>query len=82
VGRHREKRVAVDILVVNSAVISLSTFSTAVLKSNRVYLSDSVTDPLTGVLNRRRRSPVPRQTRRIQPHMPRAPYTRSARSLK
>lgn len=46
-------RVVVDILVVNGAVISLSTFSAAVLKSNRVYLSDSITDPLTGVLNRR-----------------------------
>ncbi|AYJ48939.1 GGDEF domain-containing protein [Rhodococcus sp. P1Y] len=46
-------RVVVAILVVNGAVISLSTFSSAILKSNRIYLSDSMTDPLTGVSNRR-----------------------------
>ncbi len=43
----------VIILVVNGAVFLLSAFSAAVLASTRLHLSDAVTDPLTGLLNRR-----------------------------
>ncbi|WP_415973865.1 GGDEF domain-containing protein [Rhodococcus sp. 077-4] len=46
-------RVVVAIMVINGAVTLLSAFSRAVLKSSRVHLSDAMTDPLTGVLNRR-----------------------------
>lgn len=46
-------RVLVAVIVINGAVTLLSTYSRAVLKSSRVHLSDAMTDPLTGVLNRR-----------------------------
>ncbi|NIL82751.1 hypothetical protein RhoFasGS6_00084 [Rhodococcus fascians] len=46
-------RVVVAITVINGAVTLLSAFSRAVLHSSRVHLSDAMTDPLTGVLNRR-----------------------------
>ena len=46
-------RVLVAVIVINGAVALLSTYSRAVLKSSRVHLSDAMTDPLTGVLNRR-----------------------------
>ncbi|TFI42564.1 GGDEF domain-containing protein [Rhodococcus sp. 1R11] len=46
-------RVVVAIMVINGAVTLLSAFSRAVLHSSRVHLSDAMTDPLTGVLNRR-----------------------------
>jgi len=43
----------VVILVMNGAVFLLSAFSAAILASSRLHLSDAVTDPLTGLLNRR-----------------------------
>jgi two-component system cell cycle response regulator len=46
-------RAMTAIIVINGAVTLLSAFSRAVLKSSRVHLSDAMTDPLTGVLNRR-----------------------------
>ena len=46
-------RIAVAIMVINGAVTLLAAFSRAVLHSSRVHLSDAITDPLTGVLNRR-----------------------------
>jgi len=46
-------RMLVAVIVINGAVTLLSAYSRAVLKSSRVHLSDAMTDPLTGVLNRR-----------------------------
>ncbi|MFI8568826.1 GGDEF domain-containing protein [Rhodococcus sp. NPDC078407] len=46
-------RVVVAVMVINGAVTLLSAFSRAVLRSSRIHLSDAMTDPLTGVLNRR-----------------------------
>lgn len=43
----------VVILVMNGAVFLLSAFSAAILASSRLHFSDAVTDPLTGLLNRR-----------------------------
>ncbi|MEH6796315.1 MAG: diguanylate cyclase [Rhodococcus sp. (in: high G+C Gram-positive bacteria)] len=46
-------RMLVAVIVINGAVTLLSAYSRAVLRSSRVHLSDAMTDPLTGVLNRR-----------------------------
>ncbi|KZF02260.1 MAG: hypothetical protein WBD41_26930 [Rhodococcus sp. (in: high G+C Gram-positive bacteria)] len=50
-------RVVVAVIVINGSVTLLSAFSSAVLTSSRVHLSDAMTDPLTGVLNRRASRP-------------------------